>query len=147
MKSMWNEADRATLLARLGRLRPENPGGWGKMSCPQMLVHVADGLRMTFGDLTPKSKNLILRYPPLKQLIIYWLPFPKGAPTAPELLARAPQEWGAERADVEAQVRRFAAADDRPSWPDHPAFGSMSKRAWGVLAYRHLDHHLRQFGV
>jgi hypothetical protein len=32
-------------------------------------------------------------------------------------------------------------------WPEHPAFGRMSRRVWGVLGYRHLDHHFRQFGV
>jgi len=30
-------------------------------------------------------------------------------------------------------------------WPEHPAFGALSRRAWGVLIYRHMDHHLRQF--
>ena len=99
------------------------------------------------GDLPVASKTLPIRYPPLKQLIIYVAPFPKGAPTAPELLVRAPRGVGHDVADV----RRCSAARGRvrhtDGWPEHPAFGKLSKRAWGVLIYRHMDHHLKQFGA
>ena len=53
-----------------------------------MLAHLNDSYRMATGELKVKPKNLPLRYTPIKQLIIYVLPFPKGAPTAPELIAR-----------------------------------------------------------
>ncbi len=29
----------------------------------------------------------------------------------------------------------------------HPAFGNISTNEWGIAAYKHMDHHLRQFGV
>lgn len=34
-----------------------------------------------------------------------------------------------------------------PSWPPSRVFGRISGRSWGVLQHKHLDHHLRQFGV
>jgi hypothetical protein len=68
-----------------------------------------------------------------------------GTPTAPELLARAPGEWANEVDACRALVDRFAREPLPRAWPDHPGFGPLDARAWGVLAYRHLDHHLRQF--
>ena len=80
-------------------------------------------------------------------MIIYVAPFPKGSPTAPELLARAPGDWAHDVADVQALLARAGSARTTDSWPEHPAFGKLSTRAWGVLIYRHMDHHLKQFGA
>jgi hypothetical protein len=70
-----------------------------------------------------------------------------SAPTAPELLVRAPREWANDIADVQDLLARAGSARTTATWPEHPAFGKLSKRAWGVLIYRHMDHHLRQFGA
>ena len=147
MKSIWNDADYRELCARLDRLAPDAIPKWGRMNAPQMVCHCTDALRMVSGELRTAPKNVAIRFPPLKQLIIYWLPFPKGVPTAPELLARAPGEWHGElralRHELDGVVKRGRSGPFVP----HPAFGELTPRAWGVLGYRHLDHHLRQFGV
>lgn len=147
MKSLWNEQDRAELAERLGRLTPDARPLWGRMSCPQMVAHLADALRMTLGDLPVRPRKLPLRWPILKQLVVYLIPVPKSAPTAPELISRRPDDWAAEQAAVAALLRRFADVPPGTALPDHPAFGKLSRRDVGVLTYRHLDHHLRQFGV
>jgi hypothetical protein len=79
--------------------------------------------------------------------VIFVLPWPKGAPTAPELLARAPTAWTGEVVTLSALIERFATRGATGEWPQHPAFGSMTGHAWGVLVYRHCDHHFRQFGI
>jgi len=67
---------------------------------------------------------------------------------APELLARPPATWQADVAELQALVDRLVARGrEATPWPEHPAFGKLSRRAWGVLTYRHIDHHLRQFGA
>jgi len=147
MATIWNEARRRELQQRIAALTPERHAQWGRMTAPQMICHLADSLKMAIGDLPVASKRLPIRYPPLKQLIIYALPFPKSAPTAPELLARTPREWRADVGELHALMNTFAARRGSPSWPEHPAFGALSERAWGVLVYRHMDHHLRQFGA
>ena len=147
MKTLWQAADKQELLTRLSRLNADAPPQWGKMNCGQMLAHLADGMRMTLGDLPCKAKGGPLRYPPLKQLIIYWLPWPQGAPTAPELISRPSDGIEQETAAVRTLLERFAQSAGKPQWPEHPAFGKLSAKDWGVLAYRHIDHHLRQFGV
>ena len=112
-----------------------------------MLTHVTDGLRMATGELFVAPKMTPLKFTPIKQLIIYWLPFPKGAPTAQELLARTPGEWTAEIKQFQDALRQFAAHSERTQWPEHPAFGKLTAKDWGVLVYRHIDHHFKQFGV
>lgn len=102
---------------------------------------------MALGELPVKPRRLPIRYPPLKQFIIYVMPFPKGAPTAPELVCRKATDWPAEMVELEGAFDRLVAKDASAPWLDHPAFGRMTRRAWGVLIYRHTDHHLRQFGV
>jgi hypothetical protein len=80
-------------------------------------------------------------------LVVYWLPWPEGAPTAPELISRVPASWAGEVADVAGLLERVARQPRDLPFAEHPAFGRLSRRAWGVLVYRHTDHHLRQFGV
>jgi hypothetical protein len=70
-----------------------------------------------------------------------------GKFTAPELLARAPAAWNGEVEALGATIDRFAGRTPSGSWLPHPAFGRLSGRAWGVLSYRHMDHHFRQFGI
>jgi len=75
------------------------------------------------------------------------LPVPKGLPTARELIARKPSDWSIEVADLRDQLNGLVQRGAEALAPAHPAFGRMSAKQWGVLIYRHMDHHLRQFGV
>ena len=147
MKSIWQQDDQRELSDRLGRLAWDRRAEWGSFTAPKMVCHLADSLRMAMGDLKVAPRRLPIRYPPLKQLVIYALPFPKGAPTAPELLRREPQAWTHDVADLQSLLARAATAGTTDAWPEHPAFGRLSRRAWGVLIYRHMDHHLRQFAA
>jgi uncharacterized protein DUF1569 len=147
MKSIWQEGTRRELTERIGTVAPDRRAQWGKFTAPQMICHLAESLKMAMGDLKVAPKRLPIRYTPLKQLIIYLAPFPKGAPTAPELLAREPRDLTTDVADLQRLLARAASAPTTDSWPEHPAFGKLSTRAWGVLIYRHMDHHLRQFGA
>lgn len=147
MKTVWKDADYRELCARLERLTPDARARWGTMTGPQMVCHLADALRMASGALPVAPKKLPIRFTPLKQLIIYWMPFPKHAPTAPELLARHAAEWHGEVETLRRELDGFVTRGSVGPFTPHPAFGVLTPRAWGVLVYRHMDHHLRQFRV
>jgi hypothetical protein len=147
MKSVYHQADRLALAHRLDAVTSASTAHWGRMDSRQMLAHLSDGVRMSLGELTVAPRSGPLRLPPVRHAIIYWLPFPKGAPTAPELLVRRAEDLEAERASLKHLLERLGALEGALDWPEHPSFGRLSSRDWGVLVHRHVDHHLRQFGA
>ena len=147
MKTTFNAEDREAIIARVDRVAAGAKPRWGKMNAEQMLAHLVEAMRMALGEISPKPKKLPIRYFPLKQLVIYWLPFPKGAPTAPELLPKESGPLDRGKSELARLLRLFSERASQTQWPDHPAFGKLTTQAWGVLTYRHCDHHLRQFGV
>jgi hypothetical protein len=147
MKSVWQEPVRRELKHRLAHLAPGVTPGWGTMTAPRMLLHIIQSFRSSTGDLFVKPKITPLKLPPLKQLVIYVLPFPKNVPTAPELLSGTPGDWAADVSRLGELIDQYATLDQGRQWPVHAAFGQMTGEQWGVLMYRHTDHHFRQFGV
>lgn len=131
---------------RLLKLAPDAPGRWGRMSAAQMLRHLAGGIRMATGDLRIARRETPLRLFPIKQLIVFILPFPHGAPTAPALVVKDEVDFEAERRTVAELIGAFAKRDIE-AWPEHPAFGPLNRNQWGVMVWKHVDHHFRQFGV
>jgi uncharacterized protein DUF1569 len=148
MPSLWDPGDPEAMLARLDRLTPDAKARWGRFTCTDMVAHLNESMRMALGDITPTPKRIPIRFFPLKQLILYVLPFPRGAPTAPELIARSGRAvWADEVKMFRELMARLVARSDDTKWPSHPAFGSMSRRSWGVLGHKHLSHHFTQFGA
>ena len=150
MKTLWHPQSRVVLSARIDRLTPQAPALWGRMNAEEMVAHVTRGMRMGLGELETHTRNTVLRYWPLKHLFVYYLPFPKAKAKAPrELVTRGMSvgEWNANIAELHATLDRFAARESHAKWPEHPVFGPLTGEAWGALGWRHLDHHLRQFGV
>lgn len=146
-KSLWNPESRKELTERLDRLGPDATPRWGQMSAPQMLAHISDWMAMAAGELPTLPRNSILRRRLVKRVVIYWLPFPKGVPTSKELITREPLEWSVELCAFRKHLDAYETMDPGRAWPEHPAFGFLTPDAWGVLGYRHTNHHLTQFGV
>ena len=146
MKNIWDPNARQEIYHRLALVTPDTPAKWGSMSARQMIAHLVDAIRMATGALPAEQKNLPIRFTPIKQLIIYGPPFPKNSPTAPELLGRQAEDWEAECVELKREIESYAAKPPA-KFPRHPAFGNLSRKAWGALGYKHIDHHLRQFGA
>jgi hypothetical protein len=147
MKSLFNPRDHHELQDRVQRLRTDLQPQWGRMSAVQMVAHLADSLRMASGELEVAPRKVPFRYSPLKEFVLYVLPIPKELPTSPELIARKPGDFTTEVAELREQLNGIVQRGAEALAPEHPAFGTLSARQWGVLIYRHMDHHLRQFGV
>ena len=149
MRTVLDAADREAILQRLAALTPSSPRQWGQLTVGGMLCHLYESTRMAVGELLVKPKGAkAFRVFPIKHLLLYVVPFPKGAPTAPELLQGVPAEdFEAERARLAELVRRIGVGPQEGPGPEHPLFGPLSRREWGTAVYKHMDHHLRQFGV
>ena len=148
MRSILNEGDRAEIASRLRSLSVASTRCWGSMEVAAMLQHLRLSARMTLGELpVPSANKRVFQVFPLKHLILYVLPFPKGAPTAPELKPIDAGSFEEERAALLELLERIGTGPREGEGPAHPLFGSMTWREWGVVTYKHADHHLRQFGA
>jgi hypothetical protein len=148
MRSILNENDRAEINTRLSSLSESSTRRWGSMDVTSMLHHLRLSARMTVGELeVPSVNKRPFQVFPLKQLILYVLPFPKGAPTAEELKPANATSFADERAALLELIERIGTGPREGNGPDHPLFGPMTWREWGVVTYKHADHHLKQFGA
>ena len=148
MGSILNESDRAAIVSRLHSLSASSTARWGKMSVVGMLRHLGLSAQMGLGQIPVASANKRpFQVFPLKHLILYVFPFPKGAPTVPELKPGEVASFEEERASVLDLLDRIGAGPREGAGPAHPLFGPLSWQEWGVVAYKHTDHHLKQFGA
>lgn len=143
----------ARLLERLARLTPESERRWGTLTPGEMLCHLGDaeegvlGLRNTPGPAvsgkpSPIAKLLFITLP---------LPWPKGVKTRPGVDPRQagtrPTDFESDRARVVAGLHALAAATADALPASHFRFGVMRLRDWQRWGWRHVNHHLRQFGL
>jgi len=148
MRSILNEADRTELAKRLRSLSASSNRQWGSMDVVAMLQHLRLSAGMALGELPVSQKNKrAFQVFPLKHLILYVLPFPKGAPTAPELKPRVEASFEEERTTLLELLERIGTGPSDGAGPAHPLFGPLTWREWGVATYKHTNHHLKQFGA
>jgi hypothetical protein len=147
MKTLFDKDARDGLMPRIEGVTAELRPRWGKMNAEQMLAHLVEAMRMALGEFPTRPKKMLTRIPPFRQLFVYWLPWPKGAPTAREIMPSDRRALEDSKCDLVRVVNLVAERALQTEWPDHPSFGKLSTRAWGVLGWRHIDHHLRQFGL
>ena len=146
--TIWDPSLRSSFITRLSKLTADSRAQWGRMTASGMLAHLNDSYRMATGELSVKPRNLLLSYTPIRQLIIYVLPFPKGAPTAPELVARCDGAVLDDEKKVLAGLfEELAALTPSSRLQPHPAFGALSYKEYGDLMAKHTHHHFRQFNL
>lgn len=112
-----------------------------------MLNHLADQIRMALGDIPARRGKGWMSVPPFNYLAIYVLPWPHGFNGQREAFTTKPVTWDADRDQLLTLIGRFCEKQEQQSWPEHPIFGKLSGKDWAALSYRHLSHHLRQFGA
>jgi Protein of unknown function (DUF1569) len=147
MKTIWDAGSRQQILARFEKLTPDLRPAWGSMTSAQVLAHLADPMKAAMGQKAVVPKPGAFSNPIVRSLIIYCLPWPKGAPTAPEFIHAHEEPFEYNLSALRATLEEFVASGESTRREPHPAFGQLSGRAWGRLMYRHLNHHLRQFGI
>jgi hypothetical protein len=147
MKTLFDAGAGEEIRNRLQKLTPDRQAQWGKMNVAQGLAHLAATMEMALGDRRPPRAlvgRLIGRLIKPKALAA---PMRQGNPTSPELRISDEREFETERKRLHVLIDRFVAGGpkgctDHP----HPFFGPMTPDEWALQMWKHLDHHLRQFG-
>ena len=150
MKNLFDATAVADIKSRVRRLAPDSPRQWGRMSAPQAVAHCAMGIELALGDRRP-PRMLIGR---IIGRVIRPLalgndePMRRNSPTVPSMVVADERELAAERERLLTLIDRFAAAGPAGcTTHPHSFFGRMTPDEWAILMYKHLDHHLRQFGA
>lgn len=153
MKDLFDPVLAGDIRERILRLQPASERSWGRMTAAQTLAHCTSGIEMATGVIHPKRvsfpANVIGKL--IKPLVLADdKPMRRNSPSSPELFTADPEQcdFERERARLIAAVDSFASRGAACCTKNpHPFFGPLKPQQWAILMYKHLDHHLRQFGV
>ena len=152
MRTVADPAVLRVLIARLEALTPESRRRWGTLSPHEMVCHLGDATEMVLRT-RPRVQRTPERSRPVMKLIGLWspVPWPRGWATNPMQDPKAsgtqPSIFAQDRGRAVAGLERVAVAQPETLEPMHGFFGRMSLADWQRWAYKHTDHHLRQFGL
>ena len=148
MQSIYESATLQELLKRIDKLTPESKNQWGKMNVGQMLAHCSAALEVALGDASPKPTLMGRLIGPLvKSLLTNEKPFKQNLPTDKTFLMTGDKDFNQEKAKLTKLVTRLSNAGKDMNNRKHPFFGMLTPGEWSNAMIKHLDHHLRQFGV
>jgi hypothetical protein len=137
------------LNGRLSRLRPDSRSHWGKMSVSQMLAHCSEWMDLAQGrTFPPRSLVGYIFGRVAKRSVLNDEPIRRNMPTDKILIVNGERDFAAERERLSVSIGVFSSGGpDKCTRHPHSFFGPMTPQEWAILAYKHLDHHFRQFGV
>lgn len=150
MKNIFDPNVTQVLIDRVNSLTPETTPNWGKMSVDQMLAHCSVAYEMAYTDKHAKPNGLMrfLLKTFVKNGVVNEKPYPKNSRTAPAFIITDHRDFDKEQKRLIAYLKKtqeYGASyfDGKESL----SFGTMSSQEWNNLFYKHLDHHLTQFGA
>lgn len=149
MKNFFDQADAASIISRVQHINPASTPHWGKMTAAQMLAHCNAAMEMALGKKQVKRAWFSYLVGWLaKPMFLNEKPFPKGLPTDPSLLAGDGNGVEEEKNKLIGQIQELASGGPGVvTTAAHSFFGKLTAEQWARGMYKHLDHHLQQFGV
>jgi hypothetical protein len=148
MKNLFDELCYYEILKRLEELPPNAQRQWGKMDVAQMLAHCAETMEVAIGTKTlPQTDIGRILGPFLKQTFINYKDFRKNNPADKRFVIVGQCDFYREKVRLRGLIRTFHEGGEK-NCTHHPHFffGKLSPMEWSIGMYKHLDHHLRQFG-
>jgi hypothetical protein len=142
-KNLHDADTRAALRARIAAVQSDARPVWGKMNVAQMLAHCAEVMEVMNGKELKGTPFFIRVLGPLvKGVVLSTKPYSKNSPTHPQYVKAGAEEFEPSRA------RLLAALDaSRSGAFRHPIFGQLTAEQAGWASWKHLNHHLEQFGA
>ena len=150
MKNLFEPTRAQELKQRIAQLRPDSERHWGKMTPAQALEHCARSMETALGDTVPPRMFIgrIVGGLVKNKVLANDEPIGRNSPTLKEFVVRDHPDMAAERARLSALIDRFTAGGAKAcTTQPHSFFGPLTPDEWAILMYKHLDHHLRQFGA
>ncbi|HEY6269274.1 MAG TPA: DUF1569 domain-containing protein [Candidatus Acidoferrum sp.] len=150
MKNIFEVARVEEVKERMEQLRLDSEPLWGRMNAPQALAHCSAAVEWAVGDRIPPRMFLGRIMGRIVKPMVFGNdePMRRNSPTAKDLVVQDERDLETERERLRGLIDRFAAAGPNGcTTHPHSFFGRLTPEEWATLMYKHLDHHLRQFGV
>lgn len=153
LKTLASEKDRKSLEKRIVALKNDGPNFWHSMTGHQVVVHLADVIRVGLGEKKVEHAGF-LRYifslPIICWFVTVLIPWVPGIPAQPEFMegtGGTELTFFSEDKQILIDLMRKMGElkEDDYNRPDHPVFAKLSISRWKRLMYRHITHHLWQF--
>ncbi|MEO9511993.1 MAG: DUF1569 domain-containing protein [Flavobacteriaceae bacterium] len=149
MKSLFESTSHSEVLDRISNLSKASTSQWGQMEVGQMLHHCQFPLKLALGSYKMEKPNFVMRllFKSFKKGMYNDTVWKHNLPTAKGFKVVDKKDFDTEKSNLIGEITDFHKEKDRENWEPHPAFGVFTHDQWGQMQYKHLDHHLRQFGV
>jgi hypothetical protein len=149
MKNLFQPETIDEIVSRIDKVQPTSPRQWGKMDVAQMMAHCSATLDMASGRMNrPRVFIGRLIGPFVKSIFTNEKPFSKNSPTDEKLVIADQRDFAREQDQLKLKLRQFhQGGEAQCTRHPHPFFGTLTPQQWSRGMYKHLDHHLRQFGV
>ncbi|MBX7243339.1 MAG: DUF1569 domain-containing protein [Bacteroidia bacterium] len=150
MKSVFNQEDVLEIIHRIQKLNADSRALWGKMDVAQMLAHCNVTYEMAYENVHPKP-NALMRFILklfVKNKVVGENTYPKNNPTAPQFVIKGEKNFETEKKRLISYLQKTQQlGENHFEGKESHSFGSLNKTEWNNMFYKHLDHHLTQFGV
>ncbi len=140
----------ADITERIGHLRATSQPKWGKMTVAQMLAHCNVTYEMTYEDIHPKP-NFLMKFilkTFVKKVVTNEVPYKQNSSTAPQFIIKETKNFEVEKKRlVDYVTKTQQLGESHFDGNESHSFGTLNKTEWNNMFYKHLNHHLMQFGV
>jgi len=150
MNNLFNPEETEAVIKRINNLSAVTNPKWGKMSVDKMLAHCNVAYEMVYGDKHPKPKGLkrMLVKLLIKPLVTSEKPYKKNGQTAPQFLMKDDKNFEAEKERLINFLKKTQSlGENHFNNKESHSFGKLTTNEWNNMFYKHLNHHLNQFGV
>lgn len=147
MKSIFTPETHKEILNRIENLNEKAQPSWGKMTVAQMASHCQPPLNVMLQkkDYGLKPNWLVKTF--FKKAMYNDKPWRKNMPTPKRFQVIEQKDFNTEKQELLNLIQELHTHKDKTNWQSHPVFGDFTKDQWGKMQYKHLNHHLSQFGV
>ena len=148
--SVFSQETTDTTLARIYKLTPKTEPKWGAMNVAQMLAHTNVSYDLAFQRIANKQ-NPIMKFLLkllVKPMVVNEKEYQKNSRTAPVFIIADERIFEKEK---ELLIENIKMTQEKGAnffdGRESPSFGALTSKEWNNLFYKHIDHHLNQFGV
>jgi hypothetical protein len=150
MKSIFEKESYIEIVKRLDKLTKHHVPQWGKMNVEQMLVHCRKTVELAMGDNTIEAKHPLISIIAtlFKESLYDDKPFKKNLRTFRDFRIKTHDTFEVEHKKLKRILYRMHNSEKFFfPYTAHPVYGRLEPYMWGQYIYKHLDHHLTQFGI